>query len=41
MLKMDYDTFMIVSGIGAHALKNKINTKNNWESVWEITNKKS
>ena len=24
MLKMDYDTFMIVSCIGAHALKNNI-----------------
>ena len=41
MLKMDYDTFMIVSCIGAHALKNSINIKNDWESVWEITRSKN
>ncbi|MDB4859100.1 hypothetical protein OAH69_02715, partial [Candidatus Pelagibacter sp.] len=41
MLKMDYDTFMIVSCIGAHALKTKINTKDDWESVWEITRTKN
>jgi len=41
MLKMDYDTFMIVSCIGAHALKTNINTKDDWESVWEITRTKN
>jgi predicted transcriptional regulator len=41
MLKMDYDSFMIVSCIGAHALKNSINIKNDWESVWEITRSKN
>jgi len=41
MLKMDYDTFMIISCIGAHALKTKINTKDDWESVWEITRAKN
>ena len=41
MLKMDYDTFMIVSCIGAHALKNNIKAKDDWESVWEITRAKN
>ena len=41
MLKMDYDTFMIVSCIGAHALKNNIKAKDDWESVWEITRTKN
>ena len=41
MLKMDYDTFMIVSCIGAHALKSNIITKDDWESVWEITRVKN
>ena len=41
MLKMDYDTFMIVSCIGAHALKNNIKAIDDWESVWEITRTKN
>ena len=41
MLKMDYDTFMIVSCIGAHALKNNIKAIDDWESVWEITRAKN
>ena len=41
MLKMDYDTFMIVSCIGAHALKNNIKAIDDWESVWEITRSKN
>ena len=41
MLKMDYDSFMIVSCIGAHALKNNIKAKDDWESVWEITRAKN
>ena len=41
MLKMDYDTFMIVSCIGAHALKANIKAKDDWESVWEITRAKN
>ena len=41
MLKMDYNTFMIVSCVGAHALKNNINAKDDWESVWEITRTKN
>ena len=41
MLKMDYESFMIVSCIGAHALKANIKTKDDWESVWEITREKN
>ena len=41
MLKMDYDTFMIVSCIGVHALKANIKNKDDWESVWEITRAKN
>ena len=41
MLKMDYNTFMIVSCVGVHALKNNINAKDDWESVWEITRTKN
>ena len=41
MLKMDYDTFMIVSCIGAHALKANIKNIDDWESVWEITRAKN
>ena len=41
MLKMDYESFMIVSCIGAHALKTNIKTKDDWESVWEITKEKN
>ena len=41
MLKMDYDSFMIVSCIGAHALKNNIKAIDDWESVWEITRAKN
>lgn len=41
MLKMDYESFMIVSCIGAHALKANIKTKDDWESVWEITRAKN
>ena len=41
MLKMDYESFIIVSCIGAHALKTKIETTDDWESVWEITRAKN
>jgi len=41
MLKMDYESFMIVSCMGAHALKNNIKTKDDWETVWEITRTKN
>ena len=41
MLKMDYESFMIVSCIGAHALKANIATKDDWESVWEIAREKN
>ena len=41
MLKMDYDSFMIVSCIGAHALKTNVSTVSDWESVWELTRPKN
>jgi len=41
MLKMDYESFMIISCIGAHALKANIKNKDDWESVWEITRAKN
>ena len=41
MLKMDYDSFMIVSCIGAHALKTNVSTVSDWDSVWELTRPKN
>ena len=41
MLKMDYESFMIISCIGAHALKANIKNIDDWESVWEITRAKN
>ena len=41
MLKMDYESFMIVSCIGAHALKTNVSTVSDWDSVWELTRPKN
>ena len=41
MLKMDYDSFMIVSCIGAHALKTNVSNVSDWDSVWELTRPKN
>ena len=40
MIGIDYDTFMILSCIGAHYLKNNTAKGLNWDSVWELTRSK-
>ena len=35
MIGIDYETFMIVSVIGSHYLKNNTKESSNWDSVWE------
>ena len=40
MIKIDYDSFMIMSVIGAHYLKNNTSTGSDWDSVWETTRSK-
>ena len=37
IIGVDYDTFMIISVIGAHYLKNKTIEGSNWDAVWEQT----
>mgnify|MGYP005713864395 FL=1 len=39
-LKMDYDSFIIISSIGAHYLKNNSSEGSDWDSVWEMTRPK-
>ena len=39
-LKMDYDSFIIISSIGAHYLKNNSHEGSDWDSVWEMTRSK-
>ena len=39
-LKMDYDSFIIISSIGAHYLKNNSYEGSDWDSVWEMTRSK-
>ena len=40
MIGIDYDTFMILSCIGAHYLKNNTAKGLNWDAVWELTRSK-
>ena len=40
MIGIDYDSFMILSCIGAHYLKNNTAQGLNWDSVWELTRSK-
>ena len=40
MIKIDYDSFLIMSVIGAHYLKNNTSTGSDWDSVWETTRSK-
>ena len=40
MIGIDYDSFMIISCIGAHYLKNNTAQGLNWDSVWELTRSK-
>ena len=40
MLKIDYDSFMIMSCVGAHYLKNNTSEGKDWDSVWEMTRSK-
>ena len=40
MIGIDYDSFMILSCIGAHYLKNNTAKGLNWDSVWELTRSK-
>ena len=35
MIGIDYDTFMVLSVIGSHYLKNNNKLANNWDDVWE------
>ena len=37
MIGIDYDSFMIVSCIGAHYLRNNTTQGLNWDAVWELT----
>ena len=37
MIGIDYDSFMIVSCIGAHYLRNNTAQGLNWDAVWELT----
>ena len=41
MIGIDYDSFMIVSCIGAHYLKHNTPEGSNWDSVWENTRSKN
>ena len=40
MIGIDYDSFMIISCIGAHYLRNNTDEGLNWDSVWELTKSK-
>ena len=40
ILKIDYDSFMIMSVIGAHYLKNNTSEGSDWDTVWENTRSK-
>ncbi len=37
MIGIDYDSFMIVSCIGAHYLRNNTTQGLSWDAVWELT----
>ena len=36
MIGIDYDSFMIISCIGAHYLRNNTSQGLNWDAVWEL-----
>ena len=40
MIGIDYDSFMIISCIGAYYLRNNTTEGVNWDSVWELTRSK-
>ena len=40
ILKIDYDSFMIMSVIAAHYLKHNTLTASDWDTVWENTRSK-
>ena len=40
MIGIDYDSFIIISTIGAHYLKHNTKHGSNWDSVWENTRQK-
>ena len=40
MIGIDYDSFMIISCIGAYYLRNNTTEGLNWDSVWELTRSK-
>ena len=40
MIGIDYDSFMIISCVGAHYLKNYTKNGSNWDSVWEQSRSK-
>ena len=35
MIRIDYDSFMILSVMGSHYLKNNKKLGSNWDDVWE------
>ena len=40
MIGIDYESFIIISTIGAHYLKHNTKQGSNWDSVWENTRQK-
>ena len=40
MIGIDYESFIIISTIGAHYLTHNTNQGSNWDSVWENTRQK-
>ena len=40
MIGIDYESFIIISTIGAHYLKHNTKHGSNWDSVWENTRQK-
>ena len=41
MIGIDYDSFIIISCIGSHYLRNNTIEASNWDSVWEQTRSKN
>ena len=40
MIGIDYETFMIMSCVGAHYIKHNTKQGSNWDSLWEQTRSK-
>ena len=40
MIGIDYESFIIISTIGAHYLSHNTKEGSNWDSVWETTRQK-